>query len=177
MRELGPDAEALHAQAGLRARASGLKRLYALGPLSAAAAAAFGDGGRHFTTHDALSQALKDELHPGVRCLVKGSPVGEPVRAVQLPDVPRHPCRADGPVPVAVARPGDDPQACPVQGRPADPQGRSADPFLQGRYADHGRFADPAHHHPVGADVGRPAQPLRVAGAGGDAVLRRHRLV
>ena len=41
----GPDAEALHAQAGLRARASGLKRLYALGPLSAAAAAAFGDGG------------------------------------------------------------------------------------------------------------------------------------
>ncbi len=47
MRELGPDAEALHAQAGIRARAAGLKRLYALGPLSAAAAAAFGEGGRH----------------------------------------------------------------------------------------------------------------------------------
>jgi UDP-N-acetylmuramoyl-tripeptide--D-alanyl-D-alanine ligase len=44
-----------------------------LGPLSAAAAAAFGEGGRHFATHDALSQALKDELHAGVRCLVKGS--------------------------------------------------------------------------------------------------------
>ena len=73
MRELGADAEALHAQAGIRARAAGLKRLYALGPLSAAAAAAFGEGGRHFTTHDALSQALKDELHAGVRCLVKGS--------------------------------------------------------------------------------------------------------
>lgn len=73
MRELGPDAEALHAQAGLRARAAGLKRLYALGPLSAAAATAFGEGGRHFATHDALSQALKDELHAGVRCLVKGS--------------------------------------------------------------------------------------------------------
>ncbi|PSD48933.1 UDP-N-acetylmuramoylalanyl-D-glutamyl-2, 6-diaminopimelate--D-alanyl-D-alanine ligase, partial [Stenotrophomonas maltophilia] len=28
---------------------------------------------RHFATHDALSQALKDELHAGVRCLVKGS--------------------------------------------------------------------------------------------------------
>ena len=77
MRELGPDAEALHAQAGLRARAAGLKRLYALGPLSAAAAASFGDGGRHFATHDALSQALKDELHAGVRCLVKG-PVAAP---------------------------------------------------------------------------------------------------
>ncbi|MCU1066816.1 UDP-N-acetylmuramoyl-tripeptide--D-alanyl-D-alanine ligase [Stenotrophomonas maltophilia] len=73
MRELGPDAEALHAQAGLRARAAGLKRLYALGPLSAAAAATFGDGGRHFATHGALSQALQDELHAGVRCLVKGS--------------------------------------------------------------------------------------------------------
>jgi len=73
MRELGPDAEALHAQAGLRARAAGLKRLYALGPLSAAAAVAFGEGGRHFATHDALSKALQDELHAGVRCLVKGS--------------------------------------------------------------------------------------------------------
>ncbi|MDW7602325.1 cyanophycin synthetase, partial [Stenotrophomonas maltophilia] len=73
MRELGPDGEALHAQAGIRARAAGLKRLYALGPLSAAAAAAFGEGGRHFATHGALSQALQDELHAGVRCLVKGS--------------------------------------------------------------------------------------------------------
>ncbi|WP_318317706.1 UDP-N-acetylmuramoyl-tripeptide--D-alanyl-D-alanine ligase [Stenotrophomonas maltophilia] len=73
MRELGPDGEALHAQAGIRARAAGLKRLYALGPLSAAAAAAFGEGGRHFDTHGALSQALQDELHAGVRCLVKGS--------------------------------------------------------------------------------------------------------
>ncbi len=35
---------------------------------------------------------------------------------------------------------------------PADPQGRSADPFLQGRYADHGWLADPADRHPVGAD-------------------------
>ncbi|HDX0915613.1 TPA: UDP-N-acetylmuramoylalanyl-D-glutamyl-2, 6-diaminopimelate--D-alanyl-D-alanine ligase, partial [Stenotrophomonas maltophilia] len=73
MRELGPDGEALHAQAGIRARAAGLKRLYALGPLSAAAASAFGEGGRHFATHGALSQALQDELHAGVRCLVKGS--------------------------------------------------------------------------------------------------------
>ncbi|KAF1013990.1 MAG: UDP-N-acetylmuramoyl-tripeptide--D-alanyl-D-alanine ligase [Stenotrophomonas maltophilia] len=73
MRELGPDGAALHAQAGLRARQAGLKRLYALGPLSAAAATAFGEGGRHFATHDALIQALQGELHAGVRCLVKGS--------------------------------------------------------------------------------------------------------
>ncbi len=73
MRELGDGAEALHAQAGLRARQAGLKRLYTLGPLSAAAAAAFGEGARHFDSHDALARALQDDLHAGVRCLVKGS--------------------------------------------------------------------------------------------------------
>ncbi|MCA7023280.1 MULTISPECIES: UDP-N-acetylmuramoyl-tripeptide--D-alanyl-D-alanine ligase [Stenotrophomonas] len=73
MRELGPDAEALHAQAGTRAREAGLKRLYALGPLSAAAAAAFGEGGCHFDSHAALAAALEADLHAGVRCLVKGS--------------------------------------------------------------------------------------------------------
>ncbi len=73
MRELGPDGAALHAQAGLRARAAGLKRLYTLGPLSQAASAAFGEGGHHFTTHEALANALAADLHAGVRCLVKGS--------------------------------------------------------------------------------------------------------
>ncbi|MBD3827083.1 MULTISPECIES: UDP-N-acetylmuramoyl-tripeptide--D-alanyl-D-alanine ligase [Stenotrophomonas] len=73
MRELGPDGEALHAQAGRRARDAGLKRLYTLGTLSAAASAAFGDGGRHFSDHDTLAAALATELHAGVRCLVKGS--------------------------------------------------------------------------------------------------------
>ena len=73
MRELGPEAVALHAQAGQRARQGGIKRLYTLGPLSAAASAAFGDGGRHFETHDALARALQDDLRAGVRCLVKGS--------------------------------------------------------------------------------------------------------
>ncbi len=73
MRELGPNAQALHAQAGVRAREAGLKRLYALGPLSAAAAAAFGKGGRHFDNHAALAAALAADLHAGVRCLVKGS--------------------------------------------------------------------------------------------------------
>ncbi|WP_313317201.1 UDP-N-acetylmuramoyl-tripeptide--D-alanyl-D-alanine ligase [Stenotrophomonas sp.] len=73
MRELGPEAQALHAQAGLRAREAGFKRLYTLGPLSAAASAAFGEGGRHFDSHAALADALETELHAGVRCLVKGS--------------------------------------------------------------------------------------------------------
>lgn len=73
MRELGPDGQALHAQAGRRARDAGIKRLYTLGPLSAAASRAFGDGGRHFQDHDTLAAALASDLHAGVRCLVKGS--------------------------------------------------------------------------------------------------------
>jgi UDP-N-acetylmuramoyl-tripeptide--D-alanyl-D-alanine ligase len=73
MRELGPDGQALHAQAGRRARDAGIKRLYTLGPLSAAASSAFGDGGRHFQDHDTLAAALASELHAGVRCMVKGS--------------------------------------------------------------------------------------------------------
>ncbi len=73
MRELGPDAVALHAEAGRQARIAGLQRLYALGELSAEAAAAFGDGARVFASHDALAAALAAELHAGVRVLVKGS--------------------------------------------------------------------------------------------------------
>ena len=73
MRELGDDAVALHAEAGRRARRAGIARLYTLGPLSAAAAEAFGEGGRHFDSHEALASALRIDLHSGVRVLVKGS--------------------------------------------------------------------------------------------------------
>jgi len=73
MRELGDDAEALHADAGRRAKAAGLRRLYTLGPLSAAAAAAFGEGAHSFDNHASLADALRADLRAGVRCLVKGS--------------------------------------------------------------------------------------------------------
>ena len=73
MRELGVDAEALHAEAGRRAKAAGITRLFTLGPLSAATAQAFGAGAQHFETHDALASALRDALTADVRVLVKGS--------------------------------------------------------------------------------------------------------
>ena len=73
MRELGADETALHAQAGERAKAAGIARLFTLGGLSAHAAQAFGDGAREFETHEALADALAAELRPGVRVLVKGS--------------------------------------------------------------------------------------------------------
>ena len=76
MRELGADAAALHVEVGRRAKAAGIARLYALGPLSAGAADAFGEGGRTFDTHAALATALRADL-AGVtsspRVLVKGS--------------------------------------------------------------------------------------------------------
>lgn len=73
MRELGQDGEALHAEAGRRARAAGIRRLYTLGPLSEAATRAFGEGARSFENHASLVEALRADLHAGVRCLVKGS--------------------------------------------------------------------------------------------------------
>jgi UDP-N-acetylmuramoyl-tripeptide--D-alanyl-D-alanine ligase len=73
MRELGDDEVALHAEAGRRAKSAGIARLYAFGPLSAAAAEAFGAGGEHFDSHAALAEALRAALKPDVRVLVKGS--------------------------------------------------------------------------------------------------------
>ncbi len=78
MRELGAEGEALHADAGRRAKAAGISRLYALGALSASAALAFGEGARSFENHNELSDALRHDLSAasqleGLRCLVKGS--------------------------------------------------------------------------------------------------------
>lgn len=73
MRELGPQARALHAAAGEQARSAGLARVWTLGELADAASAAFGEGGRHFASHAELAAALADELPAAARCLVKGS--------------------------------------------------------------------------------------------------------
>jgi UDP-N-acetylmuramoyl-tripeptide--D-alanyl-D-alanine ligase len=73
MRELGVDAEALHAEAGRRAKAAGIARLFTLGPLSAAAAESFGAGAAHFTTHAELAEAVRAALTANERVLVKGS--------------------------------------------------------------------------------------------------------
>ena len=75
----GAEEVALHAQVGAQAKAAGIARLHALGPLSAHAAAAFGDGALHHASHEALAAALLAELQErndaqaGLRVLVKGS--------------------------------------------------------------------------------------------------------
>lgn len=77
MRELGGDAEAMHAQAGRHAKAAGVRRLFALGELSAVAAQAFGDGGVVCGDHQSLAGLLAAELAKSqdvpVNVLVKGS--------------------------------------------------------------------------------------------------------
>ena len=73
MLELGDGARKLHTEMGEAARALGVKRLWTFGDLSAATSDAFGAGSAHFSERDALIEALCSALHPGVRCLVKGS--------------------------------------------------------------------------------------------------------
>lgn len=73
MAELGVDAAALHREVGAYAAARGIDALYACGPLSALAAAAFGAGGRTFPDKDELARTLVDVLAPDTTVLVKGS--------------------------------------------------------------------------------------------------------
>ncbi|HEX5513988.1 MAG TPA: UDP-N-acetylmuramoyl-tripeptide--D-alanyl-D-alanine ligase [Gammaproteobacteria bacterium] len=73
MAELGPEAEALHAQAGETALALGIHRLFAVGRLAPAAAARFGGRGESFDSKAALLARLMELLEPGVTVLVKGS--------------------------------------------------------------------------------------------------------
>jgi UDP-N-acetylmuramoyl-tripeptide--D-alanyl-D-alanine ligase len=73
MAELGADARALHAGIGRRARERGVDRLFAVGPLNVATVEAFGAGAEHFADKAALIAALKNRLHDGVTCLIKGS--------------------------------------------------------------------------------------------------------
>ncbi len=73
MAELGGFADASHREIGEFARAVGVERLYAFGPLAGLAADAFGAGARRFDAPAQLAHALDGELSPEVRVLVKGS--------------------------------------------------------------------------------------------------------
>jgi len=78
MGELGPEAVALHSEAGKMAKASGVDKVYAYGDLSKAAVTSFGGGARHFRDIDQLISTICDEINNDVTVLVKGS------RAMQM---------------------------------------------------------------------------------------------
>ncbi len=73
MGELGDNAEAMHETIGEFAKRAGVRALFALGDMSAAAARSFGEGARHFSSVDELVVALTGGLEHGSTVLVKGS--------------------------------------------------------------------------------------------------------
>jgi UDP-N-acetylmuramoyl-tripeptide--D-alanyl-D-alanine ligase len=73
MGELGRGSEQLHFAAGEDARALGVERLYAVGPLAREAAKGFGAGAVHFDDVGALIAEVRERLAPDVAVLVKGS--------------------------------------------------------------------------------------------------------
>jgi len=82
MAELGEHARASHIEVGALARARGIARLYATGPLSALTVESFGKGGRWFPDAEALTRTLGEELAPEAHVLVKGSRVNRLERVV-----------------------------------------------------------------------------------------------
>jgi UDP-N-acetylmuramoyl-tripeptide--D-alanyl-D-alanine ligase len=89
MAELGEQQLALHAGVGERARAAGITRLYATGPLSRAAVEAFGAGALWFADVEAMIDALARELAAPVTVLVKASRSARLERVVTALAAPR----------------------------------------------------------------------------------------
>ncbi|WIM05391.1 MAG: UDP-N-acetylmuramoyl-L-alanyl-D-glutamate--2,6-diaminopimelate ligase [Candidatus Nitricoxidivorans perseverans] len=73
MGEVGERAGQFHDEVGGHAKSRGVDLLFALGPMSEAAARNFGEGARHFRRVEELVEALKKALEPGTTVLVKGS--------------------------------------------------------------------------------------------------------
>jgi UDP-N-acetylmuramoyl-tripeptide--D-alanyl-D-alanine ligase len=77
MGEVGEQGPAFHREVGAYARARGIERLLATGPLAAEAASAFGEDAAHYATVEALANdvaaALDDRGSPPPAVLVKGS--------------------------------------------------------------------------------------------------------
>ena len=83
MAELGETSQDSHAHMGAYARECGVKRLFALGPLSTRAVETFGSGGEWFADAESLIRRLQAELSAGVTVLIKGSRINRLERVVQ----------------------------------------------------------------------------------------------
>ncbi len=83
MGELGEFSQQSHVEAGALARASGVARLFAAGPMSAHAAESFGRGAEWFPDVEALIRRVAAELEPGTTVLIKGSRMNRLERVVE----------------------------------------------------------------------------------------------
>jgi len=91
MGEVGDQGPAFHREIGEYARAAGVNRLLAVGELAIHAVAAFGAGGRHYASQDALVSDLSVGPHRGTTMLVKGSRFMAMERVVERLVDPRGP--------------------------------------------------------------------------------------
>ncbi len=73
MGELGADAAAMHAEIGDEARRAKIDRLYAVGDHATTYVEKFGDGAKHFPSHNDLLAELLPQLDRNTTVLVKGS--------------------------------------------------------------------------------------------------------
>lgn len=73
MGELGDAAAEIHRRVGELAKRLGIERMYAVGELTREAVSAFGEGARHFPSHEALVEELRRHMHADMTVLVKGS--------------------------------------------------------------------------------------------------------
>jgi UDP-N-acetylmuramoyl-tripeptide--D-alanyl-D-alanine ligase len=83
MAELGESSQDSHAHIGTYAHDCGVKRLFAVGPLSSRAVETFGPGAEWFADTDSLTRRLQAEISPGVTVLIKGSRINRLERVVQ----------------------------------------------------------------------------------------------
>lgn len=88
MGEVGSQGPAFHREIGAYARSRGIETLLAIGDLSRAAVAAFGEGATHFDDFDALIGAARAAAAPGATLLVKGSRFMRMERVVQAVQEP-----------------------------------------------------------------------------------------
>jgi UDP-N-acetylmuramoyl-tripeptide--D-alanyl-D-alanine ligase len=73
MGELGEQARASHIQMGEFARARGVEKLFAIGPLSMLTVETFGNGASWYPDAESLARAVDAQLAADVVLLVKGS--------------------------------------------------------------------------------------------------------
>ena len=118
MLELGEESARHHAEAGRLARRRGIERLWALGPVAAEAAVAFGPGGAVHDDAGELAAALRPLLGERDVVLVKGSRGARMERVVEAlgveaPPAPSAPPATPAATPAAVA-----PAASPAEPGP-----------------------------------------------------------
>ncbi|OGV78021.1 MAG: UDP-N-acetylmuramoyl-tripeptide--D-alanyl-D-alanine ligase [Methylotenera sp. RIFCSPLOWO2_02_FULL_45_14] len=84
MAELGINAKNMHAEIGAYAKAAGLTILYCLGELSTEMVKSFGVGAQHFSSPEAIADAVLPQLTSSTTVLVKGSRCMQMERVVNL---------------------------------------------------------------------------------------------